>query len=141
MKHEFRDEDSLESQLEKDEEWQEEDLNWNINLKLTKKQWRLLIKILRKHLKIFMGSLSKLSKVLKKYAMNIDVDSVEIKSQQLYRISIRKWKLIKDAVFKLQDLSIIQESKSKITSPIVVVVQKEKSHFCINLREINSKMR
>lgn len=85
--------------------------------------------MLRKHLKIFAGRTGKLGKVAEKYAMDIDADPAEIKSQQPYRTFIRKRKLIKEAVTKLQDLGIIQESKSEIASPVVVVVQKGKPRF------------
>jgi len=89
-------------------------------------------------LKIFTGPLEKLRKVSDKYVMNIDANPAEIKSQQPYHTSIRKPKPIKDSIDKLQDLGIIQESKSEIASPIVVV-QKGKPHFCIDIQEVNAK--
>ncbi len=95
--------------------------------------------MLRKHLKIFAGRIGKLGKALDKYAMDIDADSAEIKSQQPYHTSIRKRKLIKEAVTKLQDLGIVQESKSEIASPVVVVVQKGKPRFCTDLRKVKFK--
>jgi hypothetical protein len=60
MEHVFREDESLEPQPNKDEGWKEEDLDWGINPKLTRKQRRLWIKMLRKHLKIFSSRISKL---------------------------------------------------------------------------------
>jgi len=71
--------------------------------------------------------------------MIIDVDMKAIKSQQPYRIFPRKRKLINEAVEKLKALNVIQPSTSKVASPVVVVVQKGKPRFCIDLREVNSK--
>jgi hypothetical protein len=62
MEHEFREDGPLEPQSSKDEEWKEEDLDWGINPKLTRKQRRLWIKMFRKHLKIFAGRIGKLEK-------------------------------------------------------------------------------
>jgi hypothetical protein len=62
MEYEFREDGSLESQSFKDEEWKEEDLDWDINPKLTRKQRGFWIKMFRKHLKIFVGRIGKLEK-------------------------------------------------------------------------------
>lgn len=45
--------------------------------------------------------------------------------------------MIKETVDKLEDLGIIQESKSEVALPIIV--QKGKPRFCIDLREMNAK--
>jgi hypothetical protein len=39
----------------------------------------------------------------------------------------------------LKKLDVIQPSSSEVASPVVVVVQKGKPRFCIDLREVNSK--
>ena len=74
-----------------------------------------------------------MGKVLSKYDMNINVDSAEIKSSQSYRISPRKHHLIKEVIDSLKDLDVIQPSFSKVTSFIIIVIQKEKPRFCIDL--------
>jgi hypothetical protein len=42
-------------------------------------------------------------------------------------------------VRKLEELETIQPSTSEIASPVVVVMQKGKPRFCIDLRQVNSK--
>ena len=140
MDHEFRDPGPFMPQSNDDEERQEGDLEWDICPKLNRRQRRDWIRMLRKHLKIFAGPDGKnLGKVSSRYDMDIDADASIIKSQQPYRTSPRKRKLIREAVDKLLELKIIQPSNSSVASPVVVVVQKGKPRFCIDLREVNSK--
>lgn len=47
--------------------------------------------------------------------------------------------LIQDAVKKLSDLNVFQPSSLSAASPVVVIIQKGKSRFCVDLREFNSK--
>ena len=65
-----------------------------------------------------------MGKVLSKYDMDINADPAEIKSQQPYRTSPRKCRLIKEAIDSLKDLDVIQPSSSKVASSIIVVIQK-----------------
>jgi hypothetical protein len=140
MEHEFRDSGPLLPQSMDDEDKQEGDLEWDICPKLTRRQRRDWIRMLRKHLKMFAGPGGRnLGRVSSKYDMDIDADPSTIKSQQPYRTSPRKRRLIREAINKLLELNIIQPSSSSIASPVVVVVQKGKPRFCVDLREVNSK--
>jgi hypothetical protein len=68
----------------------------------------------------------------------VDADIKAICSQQPYRTSPRKRKLINDAVRALSKLDVIQPSNSEVASPVVVVVRKGKPRFFIDLREVKS---
>src|SRR5216110_2272503 len=50
-----------------------------------------------------------------------------------------KHHLIRDAIKKLSNLKIIQSLFSSIVSLVVVVIQKDKSRFCVDLWKMNSK--
>lgn len=63
--------------------------------------------------------------------MHIEADAKTIKSQQPYRTSPRKRKLIREAVAQLKELDVIEPSSSEVASPVVVVIQKGKPRFCI----------
>ena len=82
--------------------------------------------MLKKHKKVFAGPEGRLGKVDSRFDMTIDADAKAIKSQQPYRTSPRKRKLIKEAVDKLNKLGVIQPSSSEVASLVVVVVQKGK---------------
>ena len=71
--------------------------------------------------------------------MHIDVDVAAIKTQQPYRQIPAKRKLVKAAVDELLEKKAIRPSKAPIASPVVVIMQKRKAHFCLDLREVNSK--
>lgn len=92
-------------------------LNWDISLDLPSGERRAWIKMLEKHRKAFAGPEGRLGKVIAKYDMTIDADTKAIKSQQLYRTSPRKRKLINDVVEKLCKMEVIQPSTSEIASP------------------------
>jgi hypothetical protein len=47
--------------------------------------------------------------------------------------------MIREAVEKLKNLEVIQLSTSEIASPVVVVIEKGKPRFCIDLHEVNSR--
>jgi len=63
----------------------------------------------------------------------------KIKSQNAYRSSPRKRRLIREAIEKLYKLDVIQPSKSPIASPVVVIWQKGKPRFCVDLRKVNEQ--
>ena len=97
--------------------------------------------MLHKYLKSFANSKEQnLRKLSSKFNLDIDVNIFLIKSTQSYHISFTKYHLIRDIIKKLSDLKIIQSLFSSIISFIIIVIQKDKSQFCINLQEINSKM-
>jgi hypothetical protein len=116
-----------------------EKLDWDICPKLNRRERRAWMKMLRKFRKVFAGPEEKLGKVKAKFDMEINADAKAIRSQQPYRTSPRKRELINDAVKTLLELDVIEPSNSPIASPVVVVIQKGKPRFCIDLREVNSK--
>jgi hypothetical protein len=63
--------------------------------------------------------------------MHIEADAKTIKSQQPYRTSPRKRKLIREAVAQLKELDVIEPSSSEVASPVIVVIQKGKPRFRI----------
>ena len=138
MEHEFHEDGPLLPQPDDGEEKTVEDLEWDICPKLLRWKRRQFIRMLRKYLKVFVGKEKWLGKVLSKYIMDIDADPSEIKTQQPYRTSPRKCRLIKEVIDSLKDLDIIQPS-SKVNSPIILVIQKGKPRFCVDLREVNWK--
>ena len=117
-----------------------DDLNWDINPFLNRKQRRQMQKLLRKHRIMFAGSEGKLGEVkAPEFEMSIEVDETNLRSQQFYRISPRKRKLIKEAIEKLESLGVIEPSKSPFASPVIVVMQHGKPRFYVDLREVNAK--
>ena len=88
---------------------------------------------------MFAEAAGRLGQVDKRFDMSIEADPSQIRSQQPYRASPRKRKLIREAVAKLKSLKIIQPSTSEVASPVVIVIQKGKPRFCVDLREVNSK--
>lgn len=120
-----------------------DDLDWDISPKLNRKQRRVIMSMLRKHLKVFSGKDGRLGKLPSEFDMDVDVanDGKDIKLQQPYRTSPLKRRLIKEAVSKLLDLGVIEPSRSDIASPVVVVQQKGKARFCLDLREVNSQVK
>src|SRR5438046_2419589 len=141
LEHEFRESRPLQPQSEDAEDKQPGDLEWDINLKLTRYQKWLWTKMLHKYLKSFVGPKGEnLGKLPSKFDLDIDVDISLIKPAQPYHASPTKHRLIRDVVKKLSDLKIIQPSSSLIASPVVVIIQKGKPRFCVDLREVNSKM-
>ena len=140
LEHEFRESGPLLPQSEDVEDKQPDDLEWHINPKLTRYQRRLWTMMLRKYLKSFAGPKGQnLGKLSSKFDFDIDADISLVRPAQPYRASPKKRGLIRDAVKKLSDLNVIQPSSSPIASPVVVVIQKGKSRFCVDLREVNSK--
>lgn len=117
----------------------EGELNWDICPDLSRRERRAWVRMLKKHRRVFAGPEGRLGKVDARFNMSIEADTKAIKSQQPYRTSPRKRKLIKEAVDKLKALDVIEPSSSEVASPVVVVVQKGKLRFCIDLREVNSK--
>ena len=115
------------------------EIKWDICPDLSRKDRRMWKKMLESHRKAFAGPEGRLGKVHSRFNIHIEADTKNIKSQQPYRTSPRKRKLIREAVEKLKELDVIQPSSSDIASPVVVVVQKGKPRFCIDLQEVNSK--
>lgn len=119
-----------ESQEEKDAndandpEWDMNDLEWDICPDLTRGERRDWKRMLRKFRKVFSGPEEKLGKVDSKFDIDIDADPKEIKSQQPYRTSPRKRKLINDAVTKLKALDVIEPLTSEVASLVVIVIQR-----------------
>jgi len=116
-----------------------DDLGWDICPDLTMRERRAWKKMLRRFRKVFSGPEERLGKVGSKFEMDIDADPKAIKSQQPYRTSPRKRKLINDAVAKLKALDVIEPSTSEVASPVITVIQKGKPRFCMDLRQVNSK--
>jgi hypothetical protein len=48
--------------------------------------------------------------------------------------------LIREAVARLKARKIIRESTSEVASLVIIIMQKSKPRFCIDLREMNSKI-
>ena len=122
-----------------DSDGPEPSLKWDISPDLSRKERRWWTRMLEKHRKVFASPKGRLGKVDSWFDMTIDADVKQIKSQQPYRSSPQKRRHIKEAVEKLKALNVIQPSTSEVTSPVVVVVQKGKPRFCVDLREVNSK--
>ena len=138
LKPEFKEKDPILDQPP-DSDKEPDDVDWDICPDLPMKERRIWKRMLRKYLKIFAGPTKRLEKVDSRFDMKIDANISEIRSQQSYRIFPRKRKLIREAMRKLKELEIIQSSTSEIASPVVVIMQKEKPRFYLDLREINSK--
>jgi Reverse transcriptase (RNA-dependent DNA polymerase)/RNase H-like domain found in reverse transcriptase len=98
------------------------------------------MKMVKKFRKVFSGPEGKLGKVNSRYDMEINADPKTIKSQQPYHTSPKKRELINEAVDTLLELDVIELSNSQVASPVIVVIQKGKPSFCVDLREVNSKM-
>lgn len=117
-----------------------EKLSWDICPDLNRRERRAWMKMLKKFRKVFSGPEERLGRVNPKFDMEINADPKTIKSQQPYRTSPRKRRYINDAVSTLLELDVIEPSTSQVASPVVVVIQKGKPRFCVDLREVNSKM-
>jgi len=139
LEDEFRKDGPLEEQPVDDEEKEKGDLEWDICPKLTRRQRRDFLRMLRKHILVFSGPEMRLGKVIEKYDMDIRADINKIRSQQPYRTSPKKRQMIIEAVDKLLKQGIARESSSPVASPVVVVIQHGKPRFCVDLREVNSK--
>ena len=130
MEDEFRSDGPLQPQPTEDPDKEERDLKWDINPALNRSQRRTVLKLLCKFLRIFAGPEGKnLGKVSSKFDFDIDSNPTEIKSQQPYRTSPRKWKMIHEAIKKLGELDVIEPAtadNAQIASPIVIVIQKGK---------------
>jgi hypothetical protein len=123
---------------EQDEIFEKEDLAWDINPKL-KLRWKIrMLELLRKKKSAFSGHEERLGKV-NRWKMHIGADISKIKSSSAYRASPRKRALIREAIEKLKRMEIIQKSSSQIASPVVIVWQKGKPRFCVDLREVNAQ--
>ena len=143
LQHEFRGEGPLDDRAgnrNDDIGWRESDLSWDINPVLNRRQRRAILKMLRKHIKVFAGPEGRLGRVDSRFDMDIEGDLKDIKSQQPYRTSPDKQKHIKDAINTLSSLDVIQPSNSSVASPVIVVIQHGKPRFCVDLREVNSKI-
>ena len=143
MEDEFTSDGPLQPQPIEDPNKEERDLKWDINPALNRSQRRTVLKLLRKFLRIFAGPEGKnLGKVSSKFDFDIDSNPTEVKSQQPYRTSPRKRKMIHEAIKKLGELDVIEPAtadNAQIASPVVIVIQKGKPRFCVDFREINSK--
>ena len=117
---------------------EEGDYEWDINPRLKLQRRICILEILRKRKICFTSPEKRLGKV-KGYTMSIEADIPKIKSQAAYRHSPRKQKLIHEAIEQLKRDRCIWKSNSPITSPVVMVWQKDKARFCIDLQEVNSK--
>ena len=71
-------------------------------------------------------------KLSSKFNLDIDINISFIKLIQFYHIFSIKYYLIRDIIKKLSDLKIIQSLFSSIISLIIIVIQKDKSLFCID---------
>ena len=143
LDHEFKKKDPLDEKARDrndDIGWKESDLPWDINPTLNRSQRRAIVKMLRKHIKVFVGPEGRLGRVDPKFDMDIHGDLKDIKSQQTYRTSPEKQKHIKDAIDTLSRLDVIEPSNSSVASPVIVVIQHDKPRFCVDLREANSKI-
>ena len=141
LENEFRKEGPLEPRDRNDDiGWRDSDLPWDINPMLNRSQRRAILKMLRKHIKVFAGPEGRLGRVDAKFDMDIQGDLKGIKSQQPYRTSPDKQKHIKDAIDTMTRLDVIQPSNSSVASPVIVVIQHGKPRFCVDLREVNSKI-
>jgi len=89
--------------------------------------------MLRKHRDIFTGPEKKLGKLDSRFDMKIEADTKAIRSKGPYPTSPAKRKIIKQFVQDALDRNIIQPSNSEISSPVIVVMQKGKPRFCIDL--------
>ena len=143
MEDEFRSDGPLQPQPTEDPDKEERDLKWDINPALNRSQRRTVLKLLCKFLRIFAGPEGKnLGKVSSKFDFDIDSNPTEIKSQQPYRTTPHKQKMIHEAIKKLGELDVIEPAtadNAQIASPVVIVIQKGKPRFCVDFREINSK--
>jgi hypothetical protein len=124
-------------------ELRDDDLDWDVSPRLNRQQRRMILKMLRKHLKVFSGKSGRLGKLPAEFDLDLEVenDGKGIKAQQPYRTSPMKRRLIREAVNKLLELDIIEPSKSDVASPVVVVRQKGKARFCLDLREVNNHIK
>jgi hypothetical protein len=112
------------------------DLEWDINPRLKLQRRIAILELLRRRKTIFSGPEGKLGHV-RNAKMKILADFRKIKSQSAYRASPRKRKLIREAIDKLFQLGVVQPSQSPVASPVVVVWQKGKPRFCVDLRKVN----
>lgn len=141
LKDEFREDTPLLAPPpEFDVDDREDDLDWDINPKLNRKQRRAVKCMLRKHLKVFSGKEGRLGKLPEEFDLDIQVDAKGLRSQQPYRTSPRKRQEIRKAISTLKELDIIEESNSDVASPVVVVMQNGKARFCVDLRHVNSQV-
>jgi len=126
LDHEFRKEGPLDEKAGDrkgdDIGWCETDLAWDINPLLNRSQRRAILKMLRKHIKVFAGPEGRLGRVDPKFDMDIDGDFDAIRSQQPYRTSPDKQRHIKDSIDTLSKLDVIRPSNSAVASPVIVVM-------------------
>ena len=129
--------DAVYPKPEKDSTFQEGDLEWNINPRLRLQLKIKLLELLRKRKSIFSGPKGEnLGKFTTK-KMKILADYRKLKSSTAYRTSPRKRRLIREAIEKLHRLNVIRPSDSPVASPVVVVMQKGRPRFCVDLRQVN----
>ncbi len=144
LEHEFRDKGPLKPHPPDDSDATSESAvkrppKWDINPALPREVRKRFKKMLQKQQKVFAGIERRLGKIDKKFDMKIDADISQLRSAQPYRTSPAKRKLIQSAIKELLDKDVIQPSSSPFASPVVVVIQKGKPRFCIDLREVNNK--
>ena len=122
---------------ERDSTFQERDLDWNINCRLRLRNKIRLLELLRKRKSVFSGSKGENLGKLSTKKLKILADYRKLKSSAAYRTSLRKRRLIREAIEKLHRLNVIQPSNSPVASPVVVVMQKGRPRFCVDLRQVN----
>jgi RNase H-like domain found in reverse transcriptase/Reverse transcriptase (RNA-dependent DNA polymerase)/Integrase zinc binding domain/Chromo (CHRromatin Organisation MOdifier) domain len=122
---------------EKDGTFQDGDLNWNINPRLRLRNKIRLLELLRKKKSVFSGPKGDNLGKLTTKKMKILADYRKMKSSTAYRTSPRKRRLIREAIEKLHRLNVIRPSDSPVASPVVVVMQKGRPRFCVDLRQVN----
>ena len=130
--------EASEGERESDEILQEDDFEWDINPRLKLRLRIKMLELLRKRKTAFAGPTNRLGR-LKDFKMRIQVSGSKIRAQAPYRSTPRKRALIREAIQRLKDLDVIRKSSSSVASPVVIVWQKEKPRFCVDLREVNSK--
>ena len=130
--------EASEGEKESDEILQNDDLEWDINPRLKLRLRIKMLELLRKRKSAFAGPTNILGR-LKDFKMRIQTNGSKIRAQAPYRSTPRKRALIREAIQRLKTLGVIRKSSSSVASPVVVVWQKGKPRFCVDLREVNSK--
>jgi len=80
----------------------------------------------------------KLGKLDSCFDMKIEADTKAIRSKETYLTSSTKRKIIKQFVQDALDRNIIHPSNSEISLPVIVIMEKGKPQFYIDLKEVNA---
>jgi hypothetical protein len=71
---------------------------------------------------VFIEATSRLDQVNEYFNMTIKANFLKIKSQHLYRVLLRKRKLIREVVARLKSLKIIRELTSEVASLVIIII-------------------